>query len=113
MVQSIQVGVASSCIINHPKHLFIPMQGNSDNEDGGGRQEGSGKVGGNEKQGSSARLGTGRPQQIEGGIQKANTDGRATWRGDVTIDRQSESQNGYPVDIKDFEADQEQDGATI
>ena len=25
---------------------------------------------------------------------------------------QSESQNGYPVDIKDLEADQERDGAT-
>ena len=37
----------------------------------------------------------------------------ATWRGDVTIDGQSESQNGYPMEIKDLEADQEQDGATI
>ena len=36
-----------------------------------------------------------------------------TWRGDVTTDGQSESQNGYPVDIKDLEADQEQDGAMI
>ena len=32
--------------------------------------------------------------------------------GDVTIDGQSESQNGYPMEIKDLEADQEQDGAT-
>ena len=38
---------------------------------------------------------------------------RATWRGDMTIDAQSESQNGYPVEIKDLEADQEQDGAMI
>ena len=30
-----------------------------------------------------------------------------------TIDGQSESQNGYPVEIKDVEADQEQDGTTI
>ena len=37
----------------------------------------------------------------------------ATWRGDVTIDGQSESQNGYPVEIKGLEADQEQHGATI
>ena len=36
---------------------------------------------------------------------KANTDGRITWRGDVTIDGQS--QNGYAVEIKDLEADQE------
>ena len=34
-------------------------------------------------------------------------------RGEETIDGQSESQNGYPMEIKDFEADQEQDGATI
>ena len=39
--------------------------------------------------------------------------GGTTWRGDVTIDGQSESQNGYPMEIKDLEADQEQDGATI
>ena len=39
--------------------------------------------------------------------------GGNTWRGDVTIDGQSESQNGYPMEIKDLEADQEQDGATI
>ena len=31
----------------------------------------------------------------------------------MTIDGQSESQNGYSVDIKDLKADQEQDGATI
>ena len=31
----------------------------------------------------------------------------------MTIDGQSESQNGYPVDIKDLEADQEQDGVVI
>ena len=31
----------------------------------------------------------------------------------MTIDGQSESQNGYPVDIKNLEANQEQDGATI
>ena len=37
--------------------------------------------------------------------------GRNTWRGDVTIDGQSELQNGYPVDIKDLKADQERDGA--
>ena len=39
------------------------------------------------------------------------------WAGHVArrraIDGQSESQNGYPMEIKDFEADQEQDGATI
>ena len=34
-----------------------------------------------------------------------DTDGLDTWQGDVTIDWQSESQNGYPVDIKDLEAD--------
>ena len=32
--------------------------------------------------------------------------------GEVTIDGQSESQNGYLVDIKDLEDDQERDGAT-
>ena len=31
----------------------------------------------------------------------------------MTTDEQSESQNGYPVDIKYFEADQDRDGATI
>ena len=45
--------------------------------------------------------------------EKAGTDGRTTWRGDVTIDGQSESQNEYPVDIKDLEADQEQNDETI
>ena len=33
------------------------------------------------------------------------------WRGEKTTDGPSESQNGYPVDIKDLEADQERDGA--
>ena len=35
------------------------------------------------------------------------------WRGDVKIDEQSESQNGYPMEIEDLEADQLQDGVTI
>ena len=39
--------------------------------------------------------------------------GRPRGEENVTIDGQSESQNGYPVEIKDFEADQEQDGAMI
>ena len=43
---------------------------------------------------------------------RESTNGRTTWRGDVTIDGQSESQNGYPMDIEDLEADQERDGAT-
>ena len=34
--------------------------------------------------------------------------GEETWQ----LDGQSESQNGYPMEIKDLEADQEQDGAT-
>ena len=34
------------------------------------------------------------------------------WQGEVTIDGQSESQNGYPVDIKDLEADKKRDGTT-
>ena len=34
------------------------------------------------------------------------------WRGDMTTDGQSESQNAYPVDIKDLEVDQERDGVT-
>ena len=40
-------------------------------------------------------------------------DGRDTWRGEMTKDGQSESQNGYLLNIKDLEADQERDGATI
>ena len=36
--------------------------------------------------------------------------GEETWRGDRTTDGQSESQNGYLVDIKDLQADQERDG---
>ena len=39
--------------------------------------------------------------------------GGVTWRGDVTKDGQSESQNEYPVDIKDLKANQVQNGATI
>ena len=30
-------------------------------------------------------------------IEKANTDGWTMWQGEVTIDGQSEPQNGYPV----------------
>ena len=44
-------------------------------------------------------------------ISNIRADGRTTWLGDVTIDGQSESQNVYPVEIKDLEADQQQDGA--
>ena len=37
---------------------------------------------------------------------------RGTWRGEMLTDGQSESHNGYTVDIKDLEADQERDGAS-
>ena len=34
------------------------------------------------------------------------------WQGEVTTDIQLELQNGYPVDIKDLEADHKRDGVT-
>ena len=44
-------------------------------------------------------------------IRKANAGSWSTWREETT-DGQSESQNGYPADIKDLEADQEGDSMT-